>query len=197
MAEAWRSDAAPENVEYPTGVSGYRSARESGLEQLPELPVRASASRNSRAPLNRSAEAVGRSVGTAVAGVRRFPRQIGRLRSRIHLVTEESGAAATSIRDSAMEKAAQWRRAAESGASELAGTAEQYRAAVGERATEKLQQLRQQIAGKVEGLRSTARRRIADARHWRLEQPLRVLAVCAGVAVVAGAALRVWRSSSE
>ena len=171
MAEAWRN--TPGSEELLEGRQVYE----------PELPENSSASPkpDNRAALNRSAEAVGRGVGTAVAGVRR-------LQSRMHLVGNREGAAG--IKESVAETAAQ-------SLSDLADTAEAYRSEIADYTRGRLSRLKSMATGKVDGLRDNARRRLMQVNTWKSQKPLQVIAVCAGAAFVAGVALRIWRSNSD
>jgi len=84
MVEVWRTNA--ETSETSTNVTATEDAAVAANipEPVPELPATGAPASNPG--WNRSAEAVGRSVGTAVSEVRRLPRRLGDLRSRIHLV---------------------------------------------------------------------------------------------------------------
>ena len=196
MAEVSRTDAAERNLRQPTDAPNVREFAREPRHESPELPESASLAGN--AALNRSAEVVGRGVGTAVAGVRRLPQQFGKLRSRIHLVPRRDAAAAVSeIRDSAVEAALDWRDAAEETAAELKARAETYTREAAERTNRTLEDLQREAAWRVDGLRRGVRAWLATARQWKAEQPLRTIAGCAAIAFVAGIALRVWRSGHE
>lgn len=150
---------------------------------LPELPERASPASNPA--LNGLGEAVGRRVGTAVAGVRRLPQQIDKLRSKIHLVDRQS---------STMKTAAELRDAAGQRISEFTDQAGQYTHEVADRANRRMDELKQRLQWRVDELRRSARRWMADAQHWETERPLQVIAGCAAAAFLLGVALRVRRS---
>src|SRR5271166_5700368 len=158
MAETSRTDVASRDVKYPTGAPEhtYAGADPERLS-VPELPEPASPASNPA--LNRSAEALGRGVGTAVAGARRLPQQVNKLRSRIHLVPtrERAGETISDIRDSALETAADWRAAAEDSLTELKDRAEIDTHDVTERSNRWLEDLRRRA-------RIAALRR--NARHW-------------------------------
>jgi ElaB/YqjD/DUF883 family membrane-anchored ribosome-binding protein len=190
MAEVSRQDTStdrhPEDRPPVEGLPGGDAA-------LPELTQ--SASPASNPALNRSAEAVGRGVGTAVAGVRRLPQQFDRLRSHIHLV--QKGQAGETLLESATDVAGEWRDAAESSMAEAAQTAERYRHEAAERINRSLEQLGRTARIRLYAFRVQARRGLAEARKWEYERPLRVIGVCAGVAFVLGVALRVWRSNRD
>jgi len=196
MAEPSRADAARRDVKYPTGApeSSYPEAPVDRLN-LPELPESASLATNPT--LNRSAEAVGRRVGTAVAGVRRLPQQLERLRSRIHLVpkAERAEEAISDIKDSAVEAAADWRDAAEDSVAELKDRAQIYSYEITERTNRRLEDLRRRAEWRLDVLRRGARAWLEAARQWEMDQPLQLVRGCLAAGFVAGVALRIWRSS--
>jgi len=191
MAKASRPNVAGHNMPNPAG------AGDSDVLHDPELPQRTS--RASNPALNRSAQAVGRGVGTAVAGVRRLPQQLDKLRSRIHLVPgrESAAGAMADIKDSALETAADWRNAAEDTLGELKDRAETYSYEVVDRTNRRLEELRRRTEWRIVELRRTARQWLVIARHWESERPLQVIGSCAAAALVAGVALRVWRSNRD
>lgn len=196
MAETSRPNVAGRNMHNPAGAWDPGVPPDARLDE-PELPERASPASNPA--LNRSAEAVGRGVGTAVAGVRRLPQQLDKLRSRIHLVPgrERAAGAMADIKDSALETAADWRNAAEDTLGELKGRAETYRYEVADRTNRSLEELRHRTQWRIVELRRTARQWLVIARHWESEQPLQVIGSCVAAAFVAGVALRVWRSNHD
>lgn len=176
---------AANDVRYPTGA-------EAALD-LPELPERASPA-NSPA-LNRSAEAVGRGVGTAVAGVRGLPRQFDKLRSRIHVVGAREGS--RSVVEQARDTVERWREAAEQSTTELRDTAEGYTYELTDRTNRRLEDLRQRAVWRINRLRVVANRWLGQARHWQYERPLQLIGGCAAAAFAAGVALRIWRSNRD
>ncbi len=192
MAEASRSNATAGEVTYPTGASGQVGRRLEPDLSAPELPKQTSVN----PALNRSAEVVGRGVGTAVAGVRSLPRQIDKLRSRIHLVGSQSRAGAVEMIDSAAEAAAEWRDQAEEKAAELKRKAEVYTYEVADRANRRLEELQQRTQVRIGVLRRKPRLWLAEARRWQAEKPVQFIAACAAAGFVAGIALRIWRSNS-
>ena len=187
MAEASRSDAVKRDINYPPGTREGSGPAEQPRLEVPELPQ--SASPASNPALNRSAEMVGRGVGTAVASVRRLPQQFGKLRSRIHLVPR-GGAAAEEIRDAAIEAAAEWRDAAEDTVSELTHRVKRYTHEASEEADRRWSVFRRQAEWRIRLLRR-------DVRRWQSERPELVIAVCAAAAFAAGVALRIWRSNHD
>jgi ElaB/YqjD/DUF883 family membrane-anchored ribosome-binding protein len=186
MAEVWRATALPESSTNVTPTEDAVAAN------LPELPAPAS-----NPAWNRSAEAVGRSVGTAVSEVRRLPRRLDDLRSRIHLVSLSAGESAHGIRNSAEAKAAELRDAAELGLLELADKAAVYTSEMGWRASSRLDHLRREARWRLEAVRTIARHRVTDVRRWQPERPLQVIAVSASAAFAVGVLLRIWRSNRD
>ena len=189
MAEVWRTSA--ETPESSTNVTPTEDAAVAAYlpEQLPELPAPAS-----NPAWNRSAEAVGRGMGTAVNEVRRLPRRLDDLRSRIHLVARES---AHDVRNSAEATATELRDAAELGLLELADKAAVYTSEMGWRAGNRLDHLRREARWKLEAVRAIVRYRAANVRRWRPERPLQVIVVSASAALALGVLLRVWRSNRD
>jgi ElaB/YqjD/DUF883 family membrane-anchored ribosome-binding protein len=198
MAEVIRNDTMS-GGQYPGGPQGGDPLAElHRLGQLEALPPGDSESRSAgNATLNRSAEMVGRSVGTAVAGIRSLPDQFDRLRSRIHLVKKNAGESAAELRDSAEAKAAEWRDAAEVGLLELADKAAAYTETIRSRADSRMEEVRRNAWYRLNEIRRTTRLRMVQAREWKPERPLQVIMICAGAAFALGAILRIWRSSSE
>jgi len=195
MAETFRNHVGTGDVRHPTRASDGELRDEPQLN-LPELPGFPSPT-NSPA-LNRSAEVVGRSVGTAVAGVRSLPRRIDKLRSRIHLVSgrEALAESALEVMESAAETAAHWRDEAEERITELHDEAGAYTYRAADRANRRLQELQRRTVRRIDVLRRNARELLADVRHWGSEQPLQAIGACTAAAFVLGVALRVWRSNS-
>ncbi len=168
-------------------------------ENLPKLPETSEVSppgRTMNASLNRSAEAVGRGMGNAVAGVRGLPQQFERLRSKIHVVRRSDGDV-PELKGSAADVVGDWRDAAESGVSELKHTAQRYRSQIAERASQRLGDLRVRGLRNYFALRRAAQHRVEKLGRLQREEPLQMIAVYAAAAFVAGIALRVWRSNSE
>lgn len=197
MAETSRSDNPPDKAY--SGDSPGRTASDLSFQTgALELPVTSAAPvsvRASNAQLNRSAEAVGRSMGNAVAGVKSIPQQFDRLRSRIHLVhrysrTEGSGA-------SFGEVAEDWREAVEESVSEVSEAANRYRLEFLDRANVRI--LAWQHAGErgYFHLRRELNYRVEKARRISREQPVQFLAGCAVAAFTLGVVARVWRSNDE
>ena len=195
MAEVWRTSA--ETPEASTNVTPTEDAAIAASlpEPLPELPVTTAPASNPA--WNRSAEAVGRSVGTAVSEVRRLPRRLDDLRSRIHLVNKNAAESARDIRNSAEAKAAELRDAAELGLLELADKAAVYTSDISWRAGDRLDNLRREAWWKLEAVRTIVRHRAANVRRWKPERPLQVIVVSASAAFAVGVLLRIWRSNRD
>jgi len=198
MANPWPSDPSPGARPNPVDELLREENEERDRLTLPELPEHGTHS----TALNRSAEVVGRSVGTAVAGVRSLP---GKVRSRLHLVggrelrntamhaTEQWHEAAEEWRDAALETVEDWREAAEQKASEMAETADRYTL----RARYRLRQRLLDWRYRAQRVQRRAWHRYRQAREWQPEEPLQVIAMCAGAAFLLGVTLRVWRSNSD
>lgn len=193
MAEFLRTGADSQDTRYPTEkIQAGDAVAETVHEQLSALPATATPASNPA--WNRSAEAVGRGVGTAVAEVRRIP---GHLKSRIHLVSERASASAGELRNSAEAKAAGLRDATEVGLLELADQAAVYASEIGGRAGDRIESLRRNAWWKLEALRTVVRYRMEEVRRWKPERPLQVIVVSASAAFALGVMLRVWRSNRD
>ena len=185
MAEAWRTDLAK-------GVRPATAAPDLANDlDLARLPEHASPANNPA--LNRSAEAVGRGVGNAVAGVRRLPQQIEKLRSKIHLVPGPA-LSAEALQDSALHTVAEWRDAATEQIAGLKDEAERYAYAAAGRANHSIENLKRRLDWRVDNMRRSARHWLREAKKWEAERPLQVIAGCAALAFVVGVALRVRRN---
>ena len=197
MAEASPNDTGGRNIHASPEARDDYSAQDAARLDLPELPKWASPA--SSPALNRSAEVVGRGVGNAVAGVRRLPQQLDKLRSRIHLVPrgQPGGGAAGDIKEAAWEAAADWRDAAEDTVSELAQRVRTYTDEVSASAHRGWKDLCREAGSRIDGLWRDSRRRLAIVRRWQSERPLYVIGGCAAAAFAAGVALRIWRSHCD
>jgi ElaB/YqjD/DUF883 family membrane-anchored ribosome-binding protein len=187
MVEASRRDYPTDDVIYP--VPAAEKDLIAPELRIPELPQRGTPASNPA--LNRSAEALGRGMGTAVAGVRNLPQ---RLRSRIHLVGSDQQGALT---DSMAEKAAELRNAAEQKVLELKEQVGAYTVDVADRTGQRLDDFRSLTQRRINLLRVEVRRWTGAARHWEYEHPWHLIAGCAASAFVLGVALRIWRSNSD
>ena len=186
MAEVWRT-----RDETPTHLSPKDI--EPGVGTLPQEPpaLPATATPASNPAWNRSAEAVGRSVGTAITEVRRLPRRLDDLKSKIHLVGKDAGASVRGIRCSAETAAAELSDAAEIGLLELADKASVYASEIGWRASHRLEDLRREAWWKLDAVRTIVRHRVSGLRRWRPERPLQVMVVSASAAFALGVLLRI------
>lgn len=194
MAEVVRADMVRQDAQYPpdftltSDVTGQGRQQDlAGTAEVADCAVNAA--------LNRSAEAVGRSLGIAVAEVMRFPRQVNRLRSRIYLVGESAASKAAELRGTAETKAANLRDAAEVGLLELADKASLYTSAAGGSGGSRMRRLRRVAFRRLDSARHELRRRITAVGRWQPEQPLRVILVGVSAGFALGVILRVRRSN--
>ncbi len=144
--------------------------------------------------LNRSAEALGRSMGNAVAGVKNLPRQFDRLRSKIHLVHAVDS---SEYSTSSGEVVGEWRDALESSVAEAAETARKYRSIMAELASQRMRELRSVSQRRYFAVRRDLRHRLDKMHRFSSEEPLQFIAGCAATAFVVGVALRIGRSNHE
>lgn len=196
MAERARTDPNLHNQLDPRNSSMEESLFPT-TEPLSELPkaTKVEAPELSGNPhLNRSAQALGRGMGNAVAGVKNLPRQFDRLRSSIHLVRDTD---ASEYLTSSGEVAGKWRDAVESGVAEAAETARKYQSIMSEAASRQVQELRNRSVRRYFAARRNLRHRLEKISRLSFEEPLRFVAGCAGAAFMLGVALRVWRSNHE
>lgn len=194
MAEPLWANAAERNRQNPVAKL-YNELSDPGLD-VPELPAEASPASNPA--LNRSAETVGRSLGNAVAGARSLPRQLDKLRSRIHLVAGRQVAATTSqMKDAALETAAEWRDAAEEKVEELSQRIKPYIDAASDRTNQRIDELRCEAQRRIDHLRQTARQWLAKGGRFGQKHPQVVVGACAVAAFALGIALRVRRSNCD
>jgi hypothetical protein len=198
MAERSRNDVPAKNSlssSISAGSASIPPGQPGAPPELPETSAVPSSGRTSNAQLNRSAEAVGRSVGNAVAGVKSIPQRFERLRSRIPLVDRypEPEGYSTSL----AEVAGDWRDAVEDSVSEMSEAANQYRVEFLDRASERLIELRHLSERRYFEVRRDLNYRLEKARRLSREQPLQVIAGCAIAAFALGVAVRVWRSDHE
>lgn len=196
MAEPFRTDTKDPKASQadPPSLNEYFLSGQHSLDALPEILTR-TPERRSNAPLTRSAEALGRSVGNAVAGVKNLPRQLDQLRSRIHLVT--ASATSDELTSSAGDVVGEWRDAMESGVSEAAESAKRYRSIFAELADRKMQELKRRGEWRYFALRRELHHRADRLRRESSEQPVKFIAACAAAAFGTGILLRIWRSSHE
>jgi len=195
MAEVWRTNAETPDTSSDITPDNQQAVPASPQEGVPALPATGTPASNPA--WNRSAEAVGRGVGTAVSEVRRLPRRLDDLKSRIHLVSRNAGESVQDMRASADAKAAQIHNAAELGLLELADKAALYTSEIGSRASHRLDDLRREAWWKLAAVRAIVRHRAVHLRRWRPDRPLPVIVVSAGAALALGVLLRIWRSSRD
>lgn len=198
MAELSPNDIPAANrysTDGPAGSSLAPPGQPGASLELPDVSTASLPVRSSNAQLNRSAEAVGRRVGNAVAGVKSLPQQFGRLRSRIHLVDRSRGPESYST--SLAEVAGDWRDAVEGSVSEMSQVAECYRVELLDRANERLHDLQRFGERTYYALRRDANVRLNKMRRMSREEPLMFIAGCAAAAFALGVAMRIWRSNHE
>jgi hypothetical protein len=206
MAKASRMDAPLRNLQYAEGVSrddisspaelsrDLDSQRELPAGDIPGNPL-----------INRSAESVGRTVGSAVSAVRHLPRRIDQARSQFRSAARERSARASAVvlemMDTAEQRAERLREATESAISDWAHTARSAGSQVGNQTAEAWDELRRMARARLDyaGRRAVAQWNYAQrtVSQWQQENPLRFVAVVAGTAFVIGAGLRIWRSSRD
>jgi hypothetical protein len=198
MAEIFPNNLPAENSSsggISAGSSSIPPGQPGALPELPETSVVANSGRASNAHLNRSAEAVGRTVGNAVAGVKSIPQQFDRLRSRIHLVDRypEPEGYSTSL----AEVAEDWRDAVEDSVSEMSEAANRYRVEFLDRACERLVAFRHYSERGYFTLRRDLNHRLEKVGRVSREEPKQFIAICAVAAFALGVAMRVRRSNHE
>jgi ElaB/YqjD/DUF883 family membrane-anchored ribosome-binding protein len=197
MAEVWRRDAdSPEaRNAINTTQNNHEGACGRLTDETPAPPVVAAPANDPS--LNRAAEALGRGVGTAVAEIRRLPRRLDDLKTRIHLVTQDAGGSGHHAGNSVEARVAERFDEVEIGLLELADKAAIYTSEIGSRANTRIAQLRREAQWKLYAVRTIARHKLEDLRRWRPERPLQVVMVTASAAFALGVMLRIWRSSGD
>jgi len=210
MPEPSRSDAPERNPWYPEGADRENSSvgatkytqRELDMENETSLP---SGDIYGQPPRRHSAENLGRTVGSAVSGVLRFPQRLGQAGSRLRhagrTTRANASAAALEMMDSAAQRADNIRRTTGDTLSEWAGSARRKTSQLGDQASERWDDFRSSAKQQVDvaSRRVVARWNQTQRSVTRLQQedPVRFLAVVAGAAFVVGAGLRIWRSNSH
>jgi hypothetical protein len=202
MPEPSRRDAPLRNPQYPQGAEREHFSTDQNIYQPPgtesSLPP---GDIYGQLPRGR-AESFGRSVGSAVAGVLRFPQQTSsRLRSATRTTRAHASAAVLDMMDAAAQRTENFGRTTGATLSEWTHSARR-----------KTVQLEDQAAERWGALRSSAKERLdvagrRAAAQWnqtqravqraQQEDPARFLMIVAGAAFVIGAGLRIWRSSSN
>ncbi len=172
MVEPFRTDTKDPKASQPdaSSLNEYFLSGQHSLDVPPEIFMPAP-ERCSNSQLNRSAEALGRGVGNAVAGVKNLPRQLDRLRSRIHLV--HPAVTSDDLTSAADDVVGEWRDAVESGVSEAAESAKRYRSIFVELADRKMQELRSRGERRYFALRRELNHRTDKLRRESSEQPIR------------------------
>ncbi len=210
MAEASRKDNPLKNPKYPQGASSppenSTALSAPNEQQLPSpentLPP---GDIYGQPPLRRSAEVIGRGIGSAVAGVRQFPRSTEEVRSRLRDAGARTRANASAIvldfMDSAARRTEDLRRSTQETVSDWADTAGSTAAELGDRADAVWRNIRSTAVNRAEYARRRATARWNDARRalaqLQREDPAMFLAVVAGAAFVVGAGMRIWRSNHD
>ncbi len=208
MAEPSRSDAPERNPWYPEGADRESSSTGSTKYTQRELDMGNETSLPSgdiygQPPRNRSAENLGRTVGSAVSGVLRFPQRVGQAGSRLRHAGRTTRANASAVvldmMDTAAQRAEDLRRTTGETISEWTGSARRKTSQLGDRAAETWDDLRSSAKQRVDvaSRRAAAQWNQAQRRVTRLQQedPARFLAVVAGTAFVIGVGLRIWKAN--
>lgn len=148
------------------------------------------------------AENFGRTVGSAVSGVLRFPQQASsRLRSATRTTRAHASAAVLDMMDSAARRAENLSRATSETLSDWTHAARRKTTRLEDQAAERWCQLRSSARERLDvvGRRAAAQWNQTQRAVQRVQQenPTRFLAIVAGTAFVIGAGLRIWRSSSN
>jgi hypothetical protein len=199
MPEASHNDTAPRNPEYRQGASPTFEPTFSPESSLPPGDIYGSGS------ANRSAEAIGHRLGTAIFQVRQIPRRIDTARYRLRRAGDKTRANASAralqMMDAAADRAEDLRRSTQRNLETLADRAGSRASEMGDRAAARWREIRHVSENRLHEARRRAEAQWIDARrrveHWQREDPVRFLAVVAGSAFVVGAALRIWRSNHE
>lgn len=205
MPEPSRRDAPLRNPQYPQGAEREEKFSGRNYEQ-PHATETSLPPGDIYGQLPRSrAENFGRSVGSAVGGVLRFPQRVGQATSRLRHAGSTGRAQASAVvldmMDTAAQRADHLRRS--TGAA-ISAWAQSTRYKTG--------RLEDQAVRRWEELRSSAKERLDSASRraaaqWnqtqrtvsriQQEDPARFLMVVAGVGFAIGAGLRIWRSSHD
>ena len=201
-----RSDAPLRDPQYPQGVGsqGY-SGEPTTFQHAPgrgnPLPPDKI---YGRLPPTR-AESFGRTVGSAVGGVLRFPQRVGQATSRLRKAGNdtraEASAAVLVMMDNAATRAEYIGHATSATLSDWVHAARRRSALVEDRAVEQWLELRSLAKQRLAfaGRRASAGWNETQRSVARLqrEDPVRFLMIVAGSAFVIGAGLRIWRSNSN
>jgi hypothetical protein len=206
MPEPSRNDAPLRNPQYPQGAEreefppGRRDFQQphSIGSNLPSGDIYGQLPRT-------AAENFGRTIGSAVGGVLRFPLRVGQTSSRLRVAGNvrraQASAAVLDMMDTAAQRAENLRRTTTETLSDWARSTRYKTAQLEDQAAERWDELR---SAAKERLQVVGRRAVAQwdetqraASQMKNEDPARFLMVVAGAAFVIGAGLRIWRSSSN
>jgi hypothetical protein len=208
MPEPSRSDAPATNPQYPQGAERADFSEQNELNNAQRSPARGSdlppGDIYGQLPRSR-AENFGRTVGSAVGGVLRFPERVGQATSRLRHVGNttraHASAAVLDMMDTAAKRAEKLGRSTGATLSDWTDTARRKTARLEDQAAESWCELRSSAKQRLD---LAGRRAVAQWNHtqravsrMREEDPARFLLVVAGAAFVIGAGLRIWRSSSN
>ena len=199
MVEASRNDEAPRNPQYPQGATYPPDTELNPERSLPPGDI------YGRPRMNRSAEAIGHRLGTAMFQVRQFPQRVDTARHRLRQASSRTRANASAralqMMDSAADRAENLRQTSQRNWESLTERVGSRASELGDRAAERWEKFRdasevrlQEAGRRAEAQWNESRRAV---EHWQREDPVRFLTVVAGSAFVLGAALRIWRSNHE
>lgn len=205
MPEPSRRDAPLRNPEYPQGAE-REDLSPGGNDRQPGATETSLPAGDIYGQLPRSrAESFGRTVGSTVGGVLRFPQRVGQATSRIRHAGSSKRAQASAIvlemMDTAAQRADNLRRSTSATLSDWARSTRYRTGRLENQAVEKWQELRMSAR---ERLETANRRAVAQWNHtqravnrMQQEDPARFLMIVAGAAFVVGAGLRIWRSNHD
>lgn len=208
MVELSRRDVPSRNAEYPGAGTDdpHRLLPEEGTP-LPGMPTGSNLPSGfyGNRRLTRSAERIGRGLGSAVSTARRLPNRFDTAGSRLRVVggrtRANASAAAFDLMDNAAQRASTLRDAATEHVSRLSENVGERLSDLTDRASRNWREIQQIAVRRLEAARDTTQRRVAETRRaireWQNDDPLKVLATVAATAFVAGVALRIWRSNRD
>ena len=200
MPESSRRDAPLSNPQYPQGAerehfsTGEKSYQPHTTENnLPPGDI------YGQLPGGR-AENFGRSLGSAVSGVLRFPQQASsRIRHATSTTRAQASAAMLNMMDTVAQRAEDLGRATSETLSDWTHSARRKTARLEDQAAERWYRFRSSAKERLDvaGRRAAAQWNQTQRAVVRVQQedPARFLMIVAGTAFVIGAGLRIWRSS--
>ena len=204
MPEASRSDAPLRDPQYPQIAEPEEfSPQQPNVHRSPATETRfPPGDIYGQLPATRL-ESFGRSVGSAVGGVLRFPERVGQATSRLRkagsTTRAEASAAMLEMMDTAAQRAEYLRDNTEALLSDLARTARTRTARLEDQAAERWDQVRSAAQERLDLASRRAAAQWNDSRQavirMRREDPARFLMVVAGAAFVIGAGVRIWRAN--